>query len=301
MKVCILGGAGYIGSKLYDYLNYPGHVNYQGHVISSYDLEWYGNYGTPSVVRDFNDLSAAELAYYDAVILLAGHSSVQMCDKNRSGTFNNNVRNFVNLLGKLDKQKFIYASSSSLYAGQPGQAVEDESSYIPTNYYDLSKKEIDLYAALSGLDYYGLRFGTVNGLSMNLRDDLMINKMYLTAKETGMINIYNANVRRPILGINDLCRAVEAILAGGKNPGIYNVASFNETVYNIALAVAAETGATIVDKGSSPTYDFHISTEKFRNTYNFTFTETASSIVKSLAQADGQWTRTSRGSAKPYA
>lgn len=277
MKIVILGGCGYIGSVLWEYL-----ISQQLET-DTVDLEWFGNYSNPSnFIADFSCLPKSFYQKYQAVILLAGHSSVQMCQNNRDSVFKNNVSNFMELLGKLDNQKFIYASSSSLYAGLSGEAKETECSYLVSNYYDLSKKEIDLYAELSNLNYYGLRFATVNGASPNFRGDLMINKMYLTAMQTGVIEVYNEHVRRPILALNDLCRAIFQILIGPDNPGIYNIASFNARVGEIAKEVAQLTNTQYVNKGFSDTYDFHISTDKFCNVFNFTFNETISSIVDSL-------------------
>lgn len=295
--VLIIGGCGYIGSALSSFLNASGFV------VRSIDLEWFGNFlPTKNVAMDFRNLGRSFLNEHSAVILLAGHSSVQMCVDVRRSVFQNNVSNFIELLDKISPdQKLIYASSSSLYAGCFGSADENYSAYIPTNYYDLSKKEIDLYAALSNAEYYGLRFGTVNGPSLNFRTDLMINKMYLNAKATGKISIYNKEVRRPILGIRDLCRGILAILTANRTPGIYNMASFNCSVGEIAERVGALTGAAIEDKGSSPTYDFHIDTTRFQKTFDFEFMDTVESIVSSIDDKIDQCHQTSRSIAKKYA
>jgi nucleoside-diphosphate-sugar epimerase len=110
----------------------------------------------------------------------------------------------------------------------------------------------------------------------------MLNKMVHVATKTGKIEVFNSHVRRPILGIRDLVRAVDVIINNADAPGLYNVASFNSTVMELAKAVSKKTGANIVDLGRSPTYDFAIDTSKFCSTYNYKFKETPDSIVEEL-------------------
>ena len=95
-KVLIIGGCGYIGSRLHQYLLS------QGMDITSVDLRWFGSFTNfYSVEQDFSELEKGFLAQFKTVILLAGHSSVKMCASNMRSTFNNNVVNFIALLDKL--------------------------------------------------------------------------------------------------------------------------------------------------------------------------------------------------------
>ena len=48
-----------------------------------------------------------------------------MCD-DKFGSWNNNVRNFANLLSKLNGTKFIYASSSSVYGNTTEEEIDEE-------------------------------------------------------------------------------------------------------------------------------------------------------------------------------
>lgn len=278
-KILIIGGCGYVGSFLYSYLK----SKYS--TVDTVDTEWFGNFVNPKNKKiDYKDLNKSFFSEYENIVLLAGYSSVKMCMNNMKASFENNVVNFINLLDKIEDQKFIYASSSSVY-GNTGKKLiqEDYDKYTPSNFYDLSKKEIDYYAQLSGKKYYGLRLGTVNGYSPNLRTDLMINKMYLDARNTGIINVKNIKVHRPILGINDLSRAISTIIEKGKDSGIYNLASVNMEIGEIAKSVAnTMRGIKIINKGNTDGYDFSVSTKKFQNTYNFKFADTTESIVDAL-------------------
>lgn len=296
-RILIIGGCGYVGSALYLFLK---NLNYQ---VETVDLEWFGNYVNPDNVKeDFRYYDRAIYKNFDSIVLLAGHSSVPMCLHNMMPTFRNNVFNFVDLLTKLDStQQFIYASSSSVY-GSVGEfeATEDWNDYKPTNHYDLSKKEIDMYAALSGMNYYGLRMGTVNGPSPNFRNDIMINKMYYTAWLSRGIDVVNPQIYRPILGITDFCRAVVAILEGPMAPGVYNIASMNVTVSEIASAVSTAVGVPAYYKGTTPAYNFSIDTGKFRKTFNFEFIDTVDSIVEGIKANFSKCNATKRTEVRDY-
>ena len=308
-SILIIGGCGYIGSRLYEKLN-------KKHNVESIDLEWFGNEnGVKNTKMDCDNLSESDISKYTHIILLAGHSSVKMCENNMLSTLKNNVLNFASILEKISKQQvFIYASSSSVYGDTENNAVDEEYiAFKPNNFYDLSKHEIDSYASLTDKIFFGLRFGTVNGYSPNLRNDVMINAMTFNAVENNKVFCYNPEVNRPILGMNDLCRAIEAIIEKGNknNRGIYNIASFNESVKNIAKAVTSCTSAELEICESPPrnitnvklqakAYDFIIKTEKFTKEFDFTFKETPETIVKSLLENYEKMQKKGRVNAKLY-
>lgn len=307
-KILIIGGCGYIGSML--------HRNLMGdYQVDTIDAEWYGNFSNDrNLKQDFSSLTRQDVSDYDTVILLAGHSSVKMCDDNMLPTVKNNVLNFAQLIELLSKeQKFIYASSSSVYGDTESNYVDEEYiNFRPNNYYDLSKYEIDAYASLSDKFYFGLRFGTVNGYSPNLRNDVMINAMTFNAVENGKIFCFNPKVNRPILGIKDLCRAIRKIVKEAEfaDRGLYNLASFNSNVETIATEVAKATGAEIElrtppehitnIKLQTKSYDFLIKTEKFQERFKFEFEETTQTIVESLLKNYDNMNKGNRANAKLY-
>ena len=107
------------------------------------------------------------------------------------------------------------------------------------------------------------------------------------------IQVMNKNISRAMLGIEDLCRAVLRCIEQ-PTPGIYNLASFNSTVGEIAQKVSAKLGVDIIDRGATRNaYDFALDTTLFEQTFDFTFTETPATIVDSLIesyeQATPQW------------
>jgi len=301
MKILILGGNGYIGTKLIDFLlNINSTIkivcvdsdNYTGVVKKRQDVDY--------ICAKYQDLPPKFYKEFTDIILLAGQGSVSN-SKNLLNVIDNNVRNFAWLLEHITlEQKLIYASSSSVYGRTNNVEVNENfnktNGYEPYNYYDWSKQTIDQIAELSGKQFYGLRFGTVNGFSRNLRNDLMINSMCYNAIQSGEIFVSNHSVNRPILGINDLCRAIIKIIEIGSidKSGIYNLNSFNESVYNIANAVSRICNVRCEDldihnknqiinfKLQTKSYDFKIQSNKFQRIFDFKFEETLESIILNL-------------------
>ena len=272
MKVLIIGGEGYVGSYLFRYLQ---NLNV--------DVQCYGNRRV-----DYNNLGRIYLQQFTHIVLLAGHSSVQCCDGPLLSPWKNNVRNFKNLVDKIESnQTIIYASSASVYGDKDTNrfCTEDEISPEYVNNYDLTKVSLDLLAMKlmnEGHNLVGLRFGTVNGGSSIIRRDLMINSMVWSALNTGTITVTNKHVKRPILSIRDLAKAVHTILVNNVKKDIYNLASFNSTVGEIASIVREFTHADIIDKGTTSTYNFAIDTTKFKHLHGFTYDDNVHSVVDNV-------------------
>lgn len=272
MRILIIGGNGYIGNTLAPYLR-----------TLDFDVTTYG-----SRDEDYNLLGKKYLDSFDRIILLAGNSSVLSCQGPLKAPWNNNVRNFYNLAAKT-ATPIIYASSGSVYTNSHGKVcAEHDISMEYCSNYDLTKISLDQIAKnyiTAGKQIIGLRFGTVNGASPLIRKDLMLNSMVYSAMTNGKIFVTNKHLNRPILGIKDLCQAVEQILNRTWASGIYNLASFNTSVDEISQAVSNRLGIEIVDNGNtSMPYDFLINTNKFEFIYDFKFEQTPDTIVDDLVE-----------------
>lgn len=280
MKIAIIGSEGYIGTRLFNHLE-------SKHEIIGFDTNWFGRYNPHSVVIDYANLNVN--SDFDAVVLLAGHSSVKMCVGNWDSAYNNNVRNFVNIVKQLrnTNTKFIFASSSSVYGNTHGELADEEyPNKISINEYDITKSIVDKCILMEkDVEWYGLRFGTVNGFSKNFRSELMINSMTTASMINGEISINNPEIYRGILGMTDLCGAIERIIDDGTvdKSGFYNLCSFNASVKEIADTVVDCTNSTIkYNKDLINPYNFRISNSKFESTFNFKFQQQIKDIVEEI-------------------
>lgn len=238
MKILIAGGAGYIGSVLI-----PKLID-RGYEVEVVDLLWFGN-NLPANVKiiqkDVFALQENELKGYDQVIFLAGLSNDPMAEfsPGMNFIFNASAPAYLGYLAKrAGVKRYIYAGSCSVY-GYTVDELYDEQSPAVSNYpYGISKlqgEQASLQMAEENFSVICFRQGTVSGYSPRMRLDLIVNTMFKTALEKNEITINNPSIWRPILSIEDATSAyIRAIEAAPKISGIFNVASGNYTVGEVA-------------------------------------------------------------------
>ena len=279
-NILIVGANGYIGSLLHKTLK----------------LHQYKIFGVDSFLRNYNsqtidddiekisyqNLSPKFLDQFTDCIWLAGHSSVQMSSQDEQGALRNNLYDLINF-SNLFRGRLIYASSGSVYSRDKAEkADENFATLIPNNIYDYTKISFDNYIGASKAKAIALRFGTVNGYSPRMRNELMINSMVNSSIKNGYLEISNKNKFRSILFIEDLIAAVLKIIETDVNDGIFNLCSFNASIEEIGETVAQKMNAKIKNKHDSPTYNFMMDTSKFEKEFNFKFTGDIKKIIDNL-------------------
>lgn len=292
MKVLIAGGAGYVGSvlipKLLD----------RGYRVDVVDLFWFGNHLPREVGilnKDIFHLSVEDLEPYDQVIFLAGLSNDPMAEfsPSKNFIFNAAAPAYLAYTAKNAKVKrYIYASSCSVY-GYTEDELFDETRPVSSNYpYGISKlqgEQAAMQLADENLSVIALRKGTISGYSPRMRFDLIINTMFRSAVRDHVITVNNPSIWRPILSIEDAATAyIRAIEANYKLSGIFNIASGNYTVGEVAdlVRVAVEDGLGIrVSLNIKHIQDFRnykVSTLKASNVLSFHSAGHVKSIVRTL-------------------
>jgi nucleoside-diphosphate-sugar epimerase len=280
-RILITGGSGYIGSALSRYLK-KSNKNITIVDLKEPDRRYISNFNQ----MRYQDLIERDVSKFDVVIHLAAHADVKSSVQDPRGAFYNNVVGFHDFLEKIDQdQLFIYASSASIYNGSKNTKTDEEwIKFNPGNMYDFSKYTNDILAKFSNKKTVGLRFGTVNGPSPNMRWDLVVNKMTHDATKNKKLFVSNGHINRSILGIDDLSRAIETIIDSNQKNNLkyYNLSSFNTTIIKIAENVKSITGAEIVTLPDSSAYDFRMCVKNFCKDFSFQFTNTHKSIITDL-------------------
>ena len=261
MNILLIGGAGYIGSFLYDYLI---KLSYQVDICD--DLRR-GNLANLPIKYpyDYHGLLSREIINYDIILWFAGHSSVQSSNQDKLGAIDNNMRNLTSFLQKIpnERTKFIYASTASLYTGCKIPTAEDSKIVPYENAYDISKFSFDYLARSYHKNIFGLRMGTLSGFSKNLRSELIFNQMSINARFKGSLNVANKLKMRSILFLSDLAEILNILIEDDKiEPGFYNCASFSLSIGELGSQIASFYKANIIHLPDSDTYSFAIDTEK---------------------------------------
>ena len=130
-----------------------------------------------------------------------------------------------------------------------------------------------------------LRFGTVDGGSPRIREEVLLNRMVKDAMTTGAVNLANPKANRAVLYIEDLIDALELLLdSPPKSSEIYNLSSVNGNMENFVNVVAKKFNAKINLLEDSNTYNFQMTTEKFSNHYNYKFTNDLEMLVDNIIE-----------------
>lgn len=292
MKVLIAGGAGYVGSVLI-----PRLLD-RGYKVDVVDLFWFGNHLPQQIGilhKDIFQLSVEDLEPYDQVIFLAGLSNDPMAEfsPSKNFIFNAAAPAYLAYTAKNAKVKrYIYASSCSVY-GYTEDELFDETRPVSSTYpYGISKlqgEQAAMQLADENFSVIALRKGTISGYSPRMRFDLIVNTMFRNAVREHVITVNNPSIWRPILSLEDAATAyIRSIEANYKLSGIFNVASGNYTVGEVADMVRAEvverlgTPVTLNIKHIQDFRNYKVSTEKASNVLSFHSVGSVKSIVLSL-------------------
>lgn len=291
-KILIAGGTGFIGATLCPYLHS------KGYDITVVDIGWFGNTLPKDIryqERDLFDLRQEDLKGYDTVIFLAGLSNDPMAEYSPKDNFiyNTALPAYLGFMAReAGVKRMIMASSCSVYGYTQNRTFTEDDEAVCNYPYGSSKLQGEqALFSLKAEDFsvICLRQGTVCGFSPRMRLDLAINTMLKNAIQKKEITLSNAKIWRPILGLRDLCQAYEQAMNSDKEvSGIFNIASFNATVEELALETAAvlaekmQIKVNIVDKKVQDYRNYKVTCQKALDTFGYTPDQTAKSIIEEL-------------------
>jgi nucleoside-diphosphate-sugar epimerase len=231
MRVLLTGHDGYIGTVM------GGQLAAAGHDVTGFDLFLFeectfgpAGHVVTGLRKDLRDLVVADLRGFDAVVHLAALSNDPLGNLNPESTYSINHRAAVHLahLAKAaGVQRFVFASSCSLY-GQAGDAMLDETAgFNPITAYGESKVLVERDVAALADDGFTptfMRNATAYGASPRLRLDVVVNNLVACAYAKGEILIQSDGTPwRPLVHVEDIGRAFLAVL-GAPRQVVHNQA-----------------------------------------------------------------------------
>jgi nucleoside-diphosphate-sugar epimerase len=280
-RILVTGGAGYVGSKLVPKLLELGHK------VVVLDLFWFceksifanvTNVENLKVIqgdiRDYSTIKNALLGC-SGVIHLACISNDPSFDLDpelgKSINFDS-FEPFVKLSKEEGVNRFIYASSSSVYGIKEVENVTEDLEVDPLTDYSKYKYMCEEVLEKYTSDEFcctSLRPATVCGSSPRQRLDVVVNILTNHAVNRNEIKIFNGEQLRPNIHIDDMCEAYIKVLNSDKaivNGKVYNVGGENLSVKEISSLVREVTKVEkVVVEKNDDIRSYHISSEKFRN------------------------------------
>ena len=168
---------------------------------------------------DIRDVEPSHCDGYDAVICLAALSNDPVGQLNPSATFSINLDGTLRL-GHAAKQagveRFLFASSCSLYGAAGSMAVTEEAELLPVTPYGETKVLAERGLSLLADDSFSptfLRNATAYGFSPRLRLDIVVNNLTAVAMTTGKVRLESdGSPWRPLVHVEDICRAFLTML-----------------------------------------------------------------------------------------
>lgn len=214
MKVLVIGGAGFLGTKIVNHFlssNYGDDVNYE---VTVYDNFSKSNLtvlplGCTIIQDDISNISnfKDKLKNFDIVYYLAQPRLGEINDNTKQQAVED-LKHTLDLISP--NTRFIFTSSCSVY-GISDEQVTEESPVKITSPYSAMKIECEnLIKSYNKDNLKILRLATLFGIGKVSRPDLMINNFVLDILN-GEIEIFDANALRPHFDVDDASIALRVL------------------------------------------------------------------------------------------
>lgn len=246
MKILIIGGAGFIGSVLTEeFLK-------NGHEVTVLDILRRGSKGIIQhkdnrnftlINTDFmNGILPSILGDIDIVIHLAAIVGDPACEAQPILATKTNIEGtkiVVDACNDSDIKGLFFASTASVYGANP-EVCTEESKLNPLSYYARTKVEAEKIILQNSRRGIIFRFGTMYGLSPNMRFDIIVNRLVQDAIKKGECNVYDGKQYRGFIHPKDLAYFFMYLFEKDLIPysgRIYNLISENLSMLQIGQLI----------------------------------------------------------------
>lgn len=283
-RIMIVGGAGYVGGYLTDYLDIRApRINSKipssspQNDILVYDKLVYENRYLKNVpfrcgdIRDTDKLKGTIDEWKpDVIVWLAAIVGDGACQLDPQLTNEVNYES-VKWLSDNYKGKIVFTSTCSVY-GENDDLINEEAETNPLSVYASTKLMAEQYLLENSDNCLVFRLGTLFGVSdrhSRVRLDLVANILTLKVVRGEPLSVFGGEQWRPLLHVKDVARAIGHGLEKDIS-GLYNLHSENYTIKQLAKKIVQEVDENgIINYEDMPFEDlrnYKVSSDLYRST-----------------------------------
>lgn len=244
-RILVTGAAGFIGSNLCDYLQAQGHEvtavdNYstgRSENLASFILA-----GGKVRLEDIRHLSGMFEIFMEAkpevVIHFAANASISLSEAEPSHDLMVNgigTLNMIHLCNKLKVKKFIFSSTSAVYA-ETDSELSESSEIRPASPYGVSKMAAEMYIRSCLENYVIFRFSNIYGPRQQpIGENQLIARAIRHFKYGDDFSVNGkGDQKRDFLYVGDVIQAISNVLMGGIK-GTFNLGFGKSVTVNDVL------------------------------------------------------------------
>ncbi len=288
MNILVTGGCGYKGHVLVPKLLA------RGDEVTVIDTIWFGNFFDEHdrltvLKQSVLDLDAFDITPFDAVIHLASIANDPCGDLNPKLTWEVSALATMRSIDKCAPsgiERFIYASSGSVYGLKEEEFVTEDLELVPLTEYNKTKMVAErvLLSSAEDMAVQIIRPATVCGLSPRMRLDVSVNMLTMQGIANNKITVFGGQQIRPNIHIDDITDVYLFMLDNPQHTGVFNAGFENISILDIANRVSDVTGAEIIITDSNDPRSYRLDSSKLLET-GFTPKYTVNDAIAQIMEA----------------
>jgi nucleoside-diphosphate-sugar epimerase len=266
MTILVTGGCGYKGHVLVPKLLE------RGHTVVVFDTQWFGNFLEPhprlTVVKgDVREIDSVPLQGVECIIHLSSIANDPCGDLDPKLTWEVSALATMQLADRAKRlgiERFIYASSGSVYGVKEEAQVTEDLELKPISEYNKTKmvSERVLLSYQDDMVVQIVRPATVCGYSPRMRLDVSVNMLTMQALTNGRITVFGGDQTRPNIHIDDITDVYLHLIDHPEAAGVYNAGFENISIRDIAKLVTRHVPAEIVVLPSNDPRSYRVNSDR---------------------------------------
>ena len=266
MKILVTGACGYKGNVLVPKLLKAGHS------VVAFDIMWFGNdlvqHPNLKVIQgDVRHIDTIPLQGVEAIIHLSSIANDPAGDLDPKLTWEVSALATMQLADKAARngiERFIYASSGSVYGLKDEAQVTEDLTLVPLSEYNKTKMVAErvVLSYAKDMAIQIVRPATVCGLSPRMRLDVSVNMLTMQALTRSEITVLGGDQTRPNIHIDDITDLYLFLLNRPDVTGVYNAGFENLSIQKIAEMACEKAHAKITVLPSNDPRSYRVNSDK---------------------------------------